>query len=374
MNASSDSPVTKLQNLIGVRWANLEAAQDRTVDKLDQLREALTARSSDDSGDVSFDSGDASIVAFGSLARGEVTEGSDVDWTLLVDGAAVPNHFDLAAEIGRTIGSVIAKDPGPEGNFGTMVFSHDLVHYIGGDDDSNKNTTRRCLMLLESTVIGGRHDAHERVMRAILQRYVLEDHTFAQGKTKYHVPRFLLNDFARYWRTMAVDFAYKQRKRRGQGAVLRNLKLRFSRKLLYAAALVTCFSCELKLVPACGQGGCQQDDEKMCVACLLDFLRLTPLEMVASALLHFVEGESDSAQRAAHAAEKIFGSYDYFVGVLADAQRRAALERVLPEKFDSDPQVTEVRKRSRKFRDGLLELFFDVDDKMKALTRYYGVF
>ena len=43
---------------------------------------------------------------------------------------------------------------------------------------------------------------------------------FVLGSGPYHVPRFLLNDFARYWWTMAVDFAYKQRTRFGEGAAI----------------------------------------------------------------------------------------------------------------------------------------------------------
>ena len=84
-----------------------------------------------------------------------------------------------------------------------------LIHEIGGEDDNNRNTTRRLLLLLESRAIG-REDAYKRVVRSILERYLLEDRGFWRG-TQYRVPRFLQNDFARYWRTLAVDFAYKLR-------------------------------------------------------------------------------------------------------------------------------------------------------------------
>jgi hypothetical protein len=42
---------------------------------------------------------------------------------------------------------------------------------------------------------------------------------------------FSLNDIVRFWRTMAVDFASKQRDRAGEEWGLRNAKLRMSRKL-----------------------------------------------------------------------------------------------------------------------------------------------
>jgi predicted nucleotidyltransferase len=88
-------------------------------------------------------SADSTVVVLGSLARDEFTGGSDVDWTLLVDGIANPKHLDLAQGIRDILQSLGAKQPGPEGIFGNMAFSHDIVHQIGGEDDTNSNTTRR---------------------------------------------------------------------------------------------------------------------------------------------------------------------------------------------------------------------------------------
>jgi hypothetical protein len=118
----------------------------------------------------------------------------------------------------------LGKEPGRTGIFGNLIFSHELVHQIGGENDPNSNITRRLLLLLESRTIGST-DAYNRVVRVILERYFDQDtNLFNVDKTHFRVPRFLLNDIVRFWRTMAVDFAGKQRERGGEGWALRNIK------------------------------------------------------------------------------------------------------------------------------------------------------
>jgi predicted nucleotidyltransferase len=143
------------------------------------------------------DSEDCSLVVSGSLARDEFTPGSDIEWTFLIDGQADPDVIEILPRIVGVVEKVAGKQPGREGTFGAMAFSHNLVHQIGGEDDTNRNTTRRILLLLESIAIG-RSEAYERVIKSVLRRYISEDDGFRQGHGKTHVPRFLQNDFARY--------------------------------------------------------------------------------------------------------------------------------------------------------------------------------
>jgi hypothetical protein len=132
------------------------------------------------------------------------------------------------------------------GTFGNLAFSHDIIHQIGGQNDTNRNTTQRILLLLESATIGRNDQAYERVIRGVISRYLEEDtHLLTADSKRYRVPRFLLNDIVRFWRTMAVDFASQQRDRAGEGWGLRNAKLRMSRKLIFATGLLVCFSCNL---------------------------------------------------------------------------------------------------------------------------------
>ena len=186
-----------------------------------------------------------SVVAFGSLAREEWTQGSDVDWTLMIDGPSDMGHFDVVKAVAEEFRRLNYKKPGPTAVFGSMASSHPLVHHIGGEEDTNQNTTRRILLLLESVWLSD-NVTHERVIRSILERYIVGDPPSTTA-AKFHVPLFLLNDVVRYWRTMAVDYATKKWQRSNDGWALRNIKLRMSRKLLYAKGLLVCFLCDDEL-------------------------------------------------------------------------------------------------------------------------------
>ena len=350
------SQLSLLEDRLGEKWQYINSSREK----------ALTMRARLQSDVAGIDSEDTSIVIFGSLARNEFTEGSDVDWMLLIDGSADPKHLELEQKIKQVVDTTAKKPPGREGTFGNMAFSHEIIHQIGGEDDTNRNTTRRILLLLESDVVG-RSEAYERVLRTVLQRYILEDVGFCRGSAQYQIPHFLLNDFARYWRTMAVDFAYKQRTRFGEGWAIRNIKLRMSRKLLYVSGLLTCFSFHLGFNEQLGPLDCQgSPGPQECIERLRTLLRYTPLEILATTLMRYEHLEPT--------ARKLLKAYDTFLGMLCDKEIREHLYRLPPEEDQSDKVFQRARNLSHDFTDGLIELFFDGKSKLSELTQRYGVF
>jgi predicted nucleotidyltransferase len=130
--------VVRLEQAQRVTFQNLTAARERSASFRTRLEDAVQG----------LHSADVTIVCFGSLARDEFTAESDVDWTVLVDGYASPKHLDLAHQVRGIVDSLEAKPPGREAIFGNIAFSHAIIHQIGGEDDTNRNTTQRILLAL----------------------------------------------------------------------------------------------------------------------------------------------------------------------------------------------------------------------------------
>jgi predicted nucleotidyltransferase len=314
-----------------------------------------------------YTSEDKSFVVFGSLARGEWTFGSDLDWTYLIDGGANSDHLLIAQNIKEVLEKAGFQRPGPTETFGNMAFSHDIIHQIGGQNDTNKNTTQRILLLLESRAIGKRTDAYGRVIRGVINRYLEEDnHLLTHDSKRYRVPRFLLNDIVRFWRTMAVDFANKQRDRAGKGWGLRNAKLRMSRKLIFASGLLVCFSVNLDPDLQSKISTDKKDDIKLTlIKHIRDCVRLTPLEILERSMEQYEVPQS--------IAKELLGAYTEFLRVLGDERSRTALENLRSKDSRTDPTFSQIREISKVFEHALDHIFFE-NKQIAPLTRKYGVF
>lgn len=351
------SAVEALAARLGRSWPNIVACAVMAEEE----RSGLTARLEAES----LVPADCAVVVFGSLARNEVTAGSDVDWTLLVDGQADPQHTAIVHEIRRCIDRLNKKAPGPTAVFGGQTISHDLIHQIGGEADSNRNTTRRILLLLESRALVDFADVRERVMRHILRRYVEEDRAYHEDGRKFFLPWFLLNDVVRYWRTMAVDYAAKKRDRWNDGWALRNFKLRLSRKLIFTAGLAMCLSCQLRPSPALVSAETSDEVRRLLAELLMTFCNRTPLEVLANFA---------GAFGADAVAGEVFDAYDKFLAILRDDNERAKLAKMDVEDAVGDPFFRKAQEIGAAFQAGLSKLFFATDAELTKATQRYGVF
>ena len=339
-----------VQGELGSDLQHLINAQIQAQNQLKQLHQATRDLSQPDT----------SLVVLGSLAREEITSQSDLDWLLLLDGQVSPEHKQQEEQIRQVLIDLNFIKPGASGLFGTMVASHDLVHEIGGASDSNANTTRRILLLLESAPLWG-DGVYTRVRRQILRRYIDDDYGFRSHRNPYRVPRFLLNDITRYWRTITVDYVYKQRNDPNGKWALRNVKLRMSRKLIFASGLLTCLACSLA-----SEAEHKLADTNFYIDFLETNFTLAPLKRMATLLFGLGASREITAG--------LFESYNDFIGLLNSDSKRAALSSLKPSDLESSPEWAEVRLFGDAFHAALVDLFFESNDDLTALTREYGVF
>lgn len=243
-----------------------------------------------------------------------------------------------------------------------MAGSHELIHLIGGRRDTNENMTRRMLLLLESLVIPDPSDRVilSRVIRQILRRYIDGDPSVSRmNSTQPLVPRFLLNDVVRYWRTMAVDYAAKKWDKEGKWA-LRNANLRMSRKLIFVKGLLLCLKCR----SLSKQNSIKETDAKIIDHCE----RIAGLSAIDVLSEHLLELD------ALDIAKELFGAYDDFLEILRSPEKRDHLEILRFDNAEKDGVFQEVRDFGKRFQAGLSKLFFDESNGLAELTKEYGVF
>ncbi len=346
----ADSPIERLQKLTGKKWDIIKLAENNSIKEKEKIAKLLYVN-----GTKIIDS-DCDFVVFGSLARNEFTSGSDLDWTLLIDGISKPDHQNTVVDLRNKLSESGYNAPGTTGAFGGMAFSHDMIHHIGGFEDDNKNTTRRLLLLLESFPVSMQNNSvvYKNVIKNILTRYL--NKSFTTGDLKF--PRFLLNDIVRYWRLICVDFAAKEWAEREHKWVLRNIKLRFSRKLLFTAGMLMCYSFH-------ENGKSKHDQDSEIEKAIKEFVFKTPLEILAGFLLKYDLKDI---------AVDLFDSYDYFLSVLNNEDKRKHLEGLSPKAIKGDKLYQELREKAHIYQGALTKMFFNEETPLKDFTIKFGVF
>jgi predicted nucleotidyltransferase len=268
------------------------------------------------------------VITCGSYSRGEASAQSDIDYFMLVaarsDGSPRPDRKRLA-EIEQTIKALIPRGPAKDGAFAKYQTREQLLANIGGQNDSNDNITRRILFLLEGNWLTGESE-FVALRRAVLEKYI------APNITDHQLALFLLNDLIRYYRTMAVDYEFKtvQATPRKSWA-LRNIKLIFSRKLLYASGL---FSVALTAD--------RRRDRK--IEILVDLFSKPCIER-----LEAICGKARIA--------RVLACYERFLTCISSAENRGHLEDLALADRDKDPLFRDIKNEGHSFTRELLALF-----------------
>lgn len=284
------------------------------------------------------------VLVLGSLARDEASGQSDLDYLVISHGLA--DDVGAARELIRHSDDLCAvfdlNPPGRTGMFGEVVAASDLVERIGLEQDTNLTHSRRILILQESSSVY-RPDLHKKLTEAVLERYLLNHR---DGP----VPRFLLNDVVRYWRTLAVDYEAKRWQSQGQPWGLRYLKLILSRKLVYAGTLVSLLG---PTEPTVGN--------------LYDQFALPPLARLAQLAEHL---RSDS--QGLEALRRTLLISDNFQVALADEEFRKAIKDAESPDDDSIPEFQQTREMARELQEHLETLFYKTEVLGPASNHYLG--
>lgn len=310
------------------------AAYEASVRRIDRGREEM-------SGKCELGSG-VDLIAFGSLARREATQESDFDYLILVDGipeepsipAAVLEAADglrymWATEDGQDEG---VRPPGATGLFGDVVGAFDLIDRIGLERDTNHSLTRRMLLLEESVSLLDPM-MRERTVRAALDRYLVVPKVSPET-----VPRYLLNDVLRYWRTITVDYQAKVRVHQKVG--LRYLKLLIPRKVQFASMLMSLLLCG------------KLEGHEATTESLFNQLELPPLKRLLAA--H--EAAPEPVKRA---MVDVVSVVDHYLESSSQHAWREAVA-VRPEGPEvGTPEFEEMRERAKSLQRSLEVIFFD---------------
>ncbi len=292
------------------------------------------------------------IVIFGSLARFEATSESDLDYLVMAYNIPPPEKVSIIRDTIQTVGELIEKfnlkPPGTTGMFGTVLSAPDLTERIGLDQDTNLNHSRRMLILQESFSVY-KPELHEKLLRLIIARYLADYRTPKNG-----VPRFLLNDVIRYWRTIAVDYQAKRWNNLDANWGLRYLKLLISRKIVFAGLMAS-----LLLT------------KKTDVEYFYKQFSMSSLARIAQ-LISFVNGKNNGESR--RCIESILEISDQFIGKLENPDFRNEAKRVTTtQELMKNSQLKEVRKLGDKLQENLQKLFFE-DKKLKDKAIKYMSF
>ena len=284
-----------------------------------------------------------STVLFGSWGREELTRGSDNDWAVIYDRPRSRKDPVVGTAVNAAEREFSDRSPGAQAVFGVAFPVDRLIREIGLEADGNRNQTRRMLLLLECTEVAGDQLATTRMR--VLGRYL----NYAARPDR--PPRFLLNDVVRYWRTLGVDFEGKHRDTKGDDPkwVVRNAKLRTSRKMLFAGGLLPTLLCS-------------SADLRSMAEFLATWLEAPPTDRLAAGFLQF---------DAIHEGIRAFAAYDRWLAIQGSEEHRKELASLTFRTRESSPLFSEVRKIGRELDRALLALLFDTE--LQRLARNYLV-
>ncbi|MCK4796852.1 MAG: nucleotidyltransferase domain-containing protein [Spirochaetes bacterium] len=286
------------------------------------------------------------IFLVGSYGRLEASKNSDLDCIFIyknsqtkIDKSEIcKSVFQIAEKNG------IKKIPGDTGTFKEFIQLETLLKNIGGFKDTNKDLTRRILILTESYPLYNDNLCKE-VLLAIFNKYT------EKAKQSDKEPRELINELVRYYRTITLDYKYKIEEAKKSWGV-RNFKLRHSRKLLFFTSISIIFT-SINILK-------NNNDYNDKYDYILENINRPPIIKLGQVL---IENE-----RALYREPFIF--YNKFLECLSDEKNIKELGALDYNKRSESEIFLELKSNSDKFDKSLKDLIKSIDDWDDLFYRY----
>lgn len=228
---------------------------------------------------------DLCIYTTGSYGRGEAFIESDIDLFFLhTNNETNFSRIDkiiLDASLIQIARKMKFPEFSGDGEYLEIHSMKSLHNELGSREDDYRNFfTARMLLLLESQCIFN-SELYDKLIDETISRYYTDFHSHSENFR----PLFIVNDVIRFWKTMCINYEHSRYRKFSSNlseedklkkkaeALIKNLKLKFSRKL-------TCYSFLLSVV--CDERNILGPED------IRDIIDLTPMQRV-EALIGKVE-------------------------------------------------------------------------------------
>jgi hypothetical protein len=321
-------------NALGGAMQNIKARRKYSEEKLDELRKEISIFCEKDEKLAKYSS-KFTIISGGSYARLEASDASDIDFFIVCQDAECQIVLESKFEcIKKCIEKIVSKQPSQDGAFREIEKITEMLMNVGGRQDVNDKITRRILFLIEGTPLYN-EEAFNRYKMDLIKKYINNKITVNQ------LSMFLLNDIIRYYRTVCVDFEYKTAEACKPWGT-RNIKLIYSRKLLYFSSILVCAETAQK-----------EYEDKLKVTNSL--LSKTPIERIQD-----ICGAK---------ADKSMKIYDNFLGQLSDIKIRKELDAVSKANSKDSIIYKKMKDAGHKYTEELQKLLHETYSSSHPIHR-----
>ena len=308
-----------------------------TFNKVKDLRNELK--------DISKDfENNFSIILMGSFGRFESSSLSDLDYCIVYENDI--NSPEERSNIREFVNSEFNEILNIKNSCFLEKSFNEILLNIGGFNDRSKDFTTRILILLESIPLNN-DNLYDKLVNELCRIY-LEEYLREQ---KY--PLFLTNEIIRFWRTMCIDYRWKKVETQKSWGD-RNIKLRFSRKLL-------CYSSILLLI-LLNKKRIDYKEFNNYVHCPPSIKLMTIYNSISS------NGLTKIDENVLKIIEKILIGYNEFLESISNKKIRSSLEKLEFKKRDLNKNYVELKEKAKDFHNNLVNLIEILDTE--TLKKY----